>query len=137
MRHLRAVVATVASAVALAGFTGALHSAGQTPAVPAGHVHTDLIADSGFESSVGGFEPAYPSDGSVALTATNPISGAQSLLVQANGYGRIVQWTDFPYEGGPFAHSVAFSAKLRVDAASEPGKSLTVCAIAYLQTSSE
>src|SRR6266852_4575498 len=101
----RVLAASLLLAVAMAGSPASSQSAGQRPAVPARHVLVDLIADNGFETSVGGFEPNDPSDGSVAQTAISPISGAQSLHVQVNAYGRVVMFHDYPYEGGPFARS--------------------------------
>src|SRR3954468_14770497 len=88
----------------------------------------DLIADNGFESSAAGFEASSPLDGSVSLDTAHPIAGAQSLHVALNAFGRASFTHQYGFGSGPTADSVSVAAKVRVDA----GRSLSVCAIAYL-----
>jgi hypothetical protein len=90
----------------------------------------DLITDNGFESSTAGFEASSALDGSVGLTADNPIAGAQSLHVALNPFGRASFTQQYGFGGGPLAESVSVAAKVRVDAGTA-GNVLQVCAIAY------
>ncbi len=106
---------------------------GQMPNVPADHTLADLIADPGFETSLGGFEPNSSSDGSVAHETANPIAGAKSLRVNVNGYGRIWHYHDYAWEAGPYADSLTAKAKVRVESGSSASKKLQVCSIAYVQ----
>ena len=110
---------------------------GSLPTVPDGWTLVDLIDDGGFESSVGGFDPDHPEQGAVAQTATAPITGASSLALTVNAYGRVAFGTDYGYESGPFAESVTAKAKARVDAASLPDRQVEICSIAYLEGSNE
>ncbi|MEK7546554.1 MAG: hypothetical protein AAB554_05840 [Patescibacteria group bacterium] len=122
----------VASSVASSPFS----AAAAVPTVPSGYEMVDIITNTGFEDASAplGFAPAYPQDGAVSRTTTNPISGFASLKVDLNAYGRVSLWKDYPWDGGPLADSVSFSAKVRVDAASASDRKLQVCSIAYFQT---
>ncbi len=105
---------------------------GPLPNVPDGFQLVDLIHDNGFESGVDAFEVNAPDEGTVATTTSNPISGAQSLHVTVQGYGRVGLFNDYAYGAGPIADSVTVKAKIRVEGntASQP---LQICAIAYAQ----
>jgi hypothetical protein len=103
------------------------------PPVPSDHELADLIADPGFETSLGGFEPNSSSDGSVAHETAKPIAGAKSLRVSMNRWGRIWHYHDYPWEAGPYADSLTAKAKLRVESGSSSSKKLQVCSIAYIQ----
>lgn len=106
---------------------------GRLPAIPAGYELVDLIEeDNGFESSVAGFGPTNPSDGTVASAATNPIEGQRSLAVKVNEYGRVGDYFEYGFEQGPLVDSVTARAKLRVDGSSGAARLVKVCAIAYL-----
>lgn len=111
----------------------------QTPPVPPGFELADLITNHGFEdpNEPLGFEPNGSGDGTVAHTTAAPLVGSGSLKVTVNSYGRVVFWHQYGWGSGPFARSVTFAAKVRVDAASVPGRVLNVCAIAYFLDSSE
>jgi hypothetical protein len=111
----------------------------QLPFVPAGFKLTDLITNNGFDNPATelGFEPVSENDGSVAHTTLNPILGTGSLKIALNGYGRISSWHQYGWGSGPFARSVTFAAKLRVDSADQPGRTLNACAIAYFLDSQE
>src|SRR5690349_20260889 len=113
-------------------------AAAAVPTVPSGYEMVDIITNTTFEDASAplGFAPAYPQDGAVSRTTTNPISGAASLKVDLNAYGRVNFWKDYPWDGGPLADSVTFAAKVRVDAASASGNKLQVCSFAYFQTGS-
>jgi hypothetical protein len=97
-------------------------------APPALASNVELITDTGFESSAAGFEASSPLDGSVSLDTAHPIAGAQSLHVALNAFGRASFTHQYGFGSGPTADSVSVAAKVRVDA----GRSLSVCAIAYL-----
>ncbi|HEX6085093.1 MAG TPA: hypothetical protein VF266_11245 [Thermoanaerobaculia bacterium] len=107
--------------------------AAQLPAVPSGFQRVELLTNNGFESSSTAlaFEPFSSYDGSVAHTTTNPIIGDGSLKVTVNSYGRVSAWLPYGYGAGPFARSVTFTAKLRVDSSTLSGRELTACSIAY------
>lgn len=107
--------------------------AAQLPAVPSGFQRVELLINNGFESSSTAlaFEPFSSYDGSVAHTTTNPIIGDGSLKVTVNSYGRVSAWLPYGYGAGPFARSVTFTAKLRVDSSTLSGRELTACSIAY------
>src|SRR6201986_2843351 len=109
-----ALLVGVAPRAAFAGFTSRADGA---PTVPSGYALTDLITDNGFETSNPGFAPFYPADGSVSRDATNPISGASSLHVTVNAYGRVGLTHQYTYGKGPIADSVTSAAKVRVDSA--------------------
>src|SRR5688572_511433 len=99
-------------ALALVGVVafGASPASAALPTVPSGHEMVDLLTNNTFED-VGaalGFAPAYPQDGAVSRTTTNPISGSASLKVDLNAYGRVSFWKDYPWDGGPLADSVTF-----------------------------
>jgi hypothetical protein len=98
--------------------------------VPPGFTLTDLVSDSGFETSTARFAPFSRSEGSVARTTTNPIAGTASLKVHVNAFGRVGLVHNYPFAGGPIADSVTVAGKIRVDQAS-PGRVLQVCAVAY------
>ncbi|WP_028065475.1 hypothetical protein [Solirubrobacter soli] len=102
----------------------------QLPPVPAGFALTDLVSDSGFESSTARFAPFSRSEGSVARTTTIPIAGTASLKAHVNQFGRVGLVHNYPFGGGPIADSVTVAGKIRIDAAS-PGRVLGVCAVAY------
>ena len=87
----------------------------------------DYITDHGFETSKEGFAPFYRVDGRVLRSTDNPISGASSLRVHVNAYGRVGLVQQYPYGGGPIADSVTVAGKVRVDSAQQ----LQVCSIAY------
>ncbi len=108
-----------------------------TPNVPAGYEMVDLMLDPGFETSVSGFAPTSSVEGSVNQTSTSPLQGAKSLQLVVNSYGRVGSGHVYPWEGGPFADSLTAAAKLRVSSASPTDRTVKVCAIAYLQASSE
>ncbi len=110
---------------------------GQMPTVPSGYELVDLITDTGFETTVGGFAPNGSADGTVSRITANAIQGASSLRVVANSYGRIAFEKAYPYNNGPIANSLTVKAKMRVDSAGTAGLRMQVCAIAYLMTSSE
>lgn len=89
----------------------------QLPPVPSGFMRVEHITNNGFENSQTAlaFAPFSSYDGSVAHTTTNPIIGDGSLNITVNSYGRVSAWLPYGYGSGPFARSVTFSAKLRVD----------------------
>lgn len=93
----------------------------------------DLIANNDFENGATalGFDAISPSDGSVARTTADPLSGSGSLQVTVNSYGRVVAFHQYGYGSGPFTRSVTMSAKLRVDSSTISGRELTACAVAY------
>ncbi|HEX7150273.1 MAG TPA: right-handed parallel beta-helix repeat-containing protein [Thermoanaerobaculia bacterium] len=124
---MNAAFALIALIVSLTCFPVAVAHA-QTPPVPSGFQLVDLVSPHGFEL---GFEPVSPSDGSVAHTTVNPIAGTGSLKITVNSYGRVAGWYPYGYGSGPFARSVTFVAKLRVDSATPAGRELTACSIAY------
>lgn len=110
--------------------------------IPIAHAQTspvDLITNQDFEDAEAplGFDAVSSLEGSVAHTTTNPIDGTGSLKVTVNSYGRVLHWSMYGYGSGPFAGSVTFSAKLRVDSTTEPDRELTACAIAYFMDSQE
>jgi hypothetical protein len=102
----------------------------QLPTVPAGFSLTDLVSDSGFETSTAKFAAFSRSEGSVSRTTTDPIAGAASLKVHVNEYGRVGLVHNYPYDGGPIADSVTVAAKIRIDSI-PAGRVLQVCSIAY------
>ncbi len=105
----------------------------QLPEVPEGFERVELITNNGFENSEAplGFEPFSEYDGSVAHTTENPIIGDGSLKITVNSYGRVSAWLPYGYGAGPYARSIAMSAKLRVDSSTLSGRELTACTIAY------
>ena len=105
----------------------------QLPAVPSGFERVELIANRGFENPMAalGFEPVSEYDGEVEHTTTNPIIGNGSLKIAVNSYGRVVNWLPYGYGAGPFARTIAFTAKLRVDSSTISNRELNVCTIAY------
>jgi hypothetical protein len=111
----------------------------QLPDVPQGFERVELITNNGFENSEAplAFEPFSEYDGSVAHTTENPIIGDGSLKITVNSYGRVSAWLPYGYGAGPFARSVAMSAKLRVDSSTLSNRELTVCSIAYFFDSQE
>jgi len=111
----------------------------QTPTVPTGFELADLTTNHEFEDSEAelGFNAISSNDGSVAHTAVDPILGDGSLKVTVNSYGRVIGYHQYGYGSGPFAHSLTFSAMLRVDSSTVPGRELTACAIAYFLDSQE
>jgi hypothetical protein len=98
-----------------------------TPPVPDGYSLVDYISDHGFETSKEGFAPFYRVDGKVLRSADNPLSGAWSLRVNLNDYGRSGKIASWGYDGGPLADSVTVAGKVRVDR----GDFVQVCSIAY------
>ena len=111
----------------------------QLPAVPSGFERVDLLTNNGFEDpeEALAFAPFSSYDGSVAHTDENPIIGDGSLSITVNSYGRVSAWLPYGYGAGPFARSVTFSAKLRVDSSTLSGRELTACSIAYFFDSQE
>lgn len=103
------------------------------PTVPSGFEMVDLTTNSEFEDSEEplGFNAISSGDGSVEHTATNPILGTGSMKVDVNSYGRVIGYYAYPYASGPYAHSLTFSAMLRVDSSTISGRELTACAVAY------
>ncbi len=99
----------------------------ELPPVPDGYSLVDYISDHGFEASKEGFAPFYRVDGKVLRSADAPISGAWSLRVNLNDYGRSGKIASWGYDGGPFADSVTVAGKVRVDR----GDFVQVCSIAY------
>jgi hypothetical protein len=97
------------------------------PPVPDGYSLVDYIGDHGFETSKEGFAPFYRVDGRVSRSTDNPISGASSLRVSLNDYGRSGRIQSWGYDGGPLADSVTVAGKVRVDR----GSFVQVCSIAY------
>ena len=97
------------------------------PPVPEGYSLVDYISDHGFETSKEGFAPFYRVDGRVLRSSDNPISGASSLRVNLNDYGRSGKLVSWGYDGGPLADSVTVAGKVRVD----HGPLVQVCSIAY------
>jgi hypothetical protein len=93
----------------------------------------DIIANNGFEnpSTALGFAAISSSDGSVAHTTVNPITGTGSLRITVNSYGRVIHYYAYGYGSGPNASSITLTAKLRVDSTTIPGRQLTACAVAY------
>ena len=111
----------------------------EKPSVPSGFKLTDVVPNTEFENPAANlwFAPFSPGDGSVAHNPTTPILGSGSLQVTANSYGRVAGWHAYGYGSGPFARSVTFSAMLRVDSSTVPGRQLTACAIAYFLDSQD
>ncbi len=138
MARGRLVVAggLLALSLGIAPLAGAA-SDGGTPPVPDGSTLVDLIGDHGFETSTGGFEASSVLDGSVSLSSTNPIEGAQSLHVSLNSFGRASFTHQYGFGGGPLADSVSVAAKVRVDAGTPAGRALQACAIAYVTIDQE
>jgi hypothetical protein len=99
----------------------------ELPPVPDGYSLVDYITDHGFEASKEGFAPFYRVDGKVLRSADAPISGAWSLRVNLNDYGRSGKLASWGYDGGPLADSVTVAGKVRVDR----GDFVQVCSIAY------
>jgi hypothetical protein len=101
----------------------------ELPPVPDGYSLVDYITDHGFETSKEGFAPFYRVDGKVLRSSDNPISGAWSLRVNLNDYGRAGKLISpsWGYDGGPLADSVTVAGKVRVDR----GDFVQVCSIAY------
>lgn len=99
----------------------------------------DLITNNGYEDSGDplGFDAISTTDGSVAHTTIDPISGSGSLKITVNSYGRVAAWLPYAYDAGPDGHTVTLSAKLRVDSSTVSGRQLTACAIAYFFNSQE
>lgn len=99
----------------------------------------DIITNNTFEDSNAalGFAAISSSDGSVAHTTVNPITGNGSLKVTVNSYGRVTNFYMYGYGSGPNASSITFTGKLRVDSSTIPGRQLTACAVAYFMDSSE
>jgi hypothetical protein len=99
----------------------------------------DIITNNDFEDPYGalGFDAISTNDGSVEQTTVNPIAGTGSLKVTVNSYGRVIHWYAYGYGSGPNASSVTFTAKLRVDSTTIPGRELTACAVAYFMDSQE
>lgn len=99
----------------------------------------DIITNNSFEDPYEalGFDAISTSDGSVAHTTVNPISGTGSLKITVNSYGRVIDFHQYGYGSGPHASSVTLTAKLRVDSSTIPGRELTACAVAYFLDSSE
>jgi hypothetical protein len=93
----------------------------------------DIIGNNGFEdpNAALGFSAISSSDGSVAQTTVNPITGTGSLEVTVNSFGRVIHYHQYGYGSGPRASSVTLTAKLRVDSTTIPGRQLTACAVAY------
>jgi hypothetical protein len=102
-------------------------NSGELPPVPDGYSLVDYIHDHGFETSKEGFAPFYRVDGRVLRSADNPLSGAWSLWVNLNDYGRSGKIASWGYDGGPPADSVSVAGKVRVDR----GDFVQVCSIAY------
>jgi hypothetical protein len=98
----------------------------------------DIITNNTFEDPYEalGFAAISSSDGSVAQTTVNPITGTGSLEITVNSYGRITHFYMYGYGSGPRASSVTLTAKLRVDSTTIPGRQLTACAVAYFMDSS-
>lgn len=98
----------------------------------------DIVSNNTFEDPFEalGFAAISTSDGSVAQTTVNPISGTGSLKITVNSYGRVIHYYAYGYGSGPRASSVTLTAKLRVDSTTIPGRELTACAIAYFMDSS-
>ena len=97
------------------------------PPVPDGYSLVDYISDHGFETSKEGFAPFYRVDGRVLRSSDAPLSGAWSLRVNLNDYGRSGKIASWGYDGGPLADSVTVAGKVRVDR----GDFVQVCSIAY------
>lgn len=93
----------------------------------------DIITNNTFEDPYEalGFAAISNSDGSVAHTTTNPITGTGSLKVTVNSYGRVIHYYAYGYGSGPNASSITLTAKLRVDSSTISGRQLTACAVAY------
>jgi hypothetical protein len=100
------------------------------PTVPDGFALTDLVTDSGFESSTAKFAAFSRSEGSVSRSMAEPIAGSWSLAAHLNAYGRVGLVHNYPYDGGPIADSVTVAARIRVDSITR-GRALQVCSIAY------
>ncbi len=105
----------------------------QLPEVPSGFEMVEHLTNNGFENSEDplAFEPVSEYDGTVAHTTENPIIGDGSMKITVNSYGRVVAWIPYGYGAGPFARSVTFTAKLRVDSSTLSNRELNVCTIAY------
>ncbi|MBV9493470.1 MAG: hypothetical protein JOZ54_04440 [Acidobacteria bacterium] len=105
----------------------------QLPEVPSGYEMVDRLTNNSFDNALAdlGWSPFSPSDGSVEHTTTNPIIGTGSMKISVNSYGRIQAFLPYGYGSGPFAKSVSFAARVRVDSSTIPGRELTACAIAY------
>jgi hypothetical protein len=99
----------------------------ELPPVPDGYSLVDYISDHRFETSKEGFAPFYRVDGRVLRSADAPLSGAWSLRVNLNDYGRSGKIASWGYDGGPLADSVTVAGKVRVDR----GEFVQVCSIAY------
>ena len=99
----------------------------------------DLLTNHDFEDPQAPLElePFSDGEGTVAYTNVNPIDGTGSMKITVNDYGRLTGWYQYGWGSGPFASSVVFSAKLRVDSTTVPGLKLTACAIAYFIDSQE
>jgi hypothetical protein len=97
----------------------------------------DIVTNNTFEDPYEalGFDAISPSDGSVAQTTVNPITGTGSLKITVNSYGRVIDFYAYGYGSGPNASSVTLTAKLRVDSTTIPGRELTACAVAYFMDS--
>ncbi|HEV7766286.1 MAG TPA: hypothetical protein VGQ76_14880 [Thermoanaerobaculia bacterium] len=93
----------------------------------------DVITNNTFEnpSAPLGFAAISMSDGSVARTTVNPITGSASLKVTVNSFGRVIHYYGYGFGSGPYASSVTFTAKLRVDTTTISGRQLRACAVAY------
>jgi hypothetical protein len=100
---------------------------------------TDIITNNDFEDPYEalGFAAISTSDGSVAQTTVNPITGTGSLKVTVNSFGRVIHYYAYGYGSGPNASSVTLTAKLRVDSTTIPGRQLTACAVAYFMDSQD
>src|ERR1044071_3842391 len=85
-----------------------------------------LITNNGYEDSGDplGFDAIRSTDGSVAHTTVDPLSGSGSLESTVNSYGRVTHWYAYGYGSGPRASSVKFDARLRVDSSTIPGRQL-------------
>jgi len=99
----------------------------------------DLLQNHDFENPQAAleFEPVSETEGSVEYTNVNPIDGTGSMKITVNDYGRVTGWYQYGYGSGPFASSVVFSAKLRVDSSTVEGRTLSACAVAYFLDSQE
>ena len=116
---MKRVIAGLAVAVATAFWQPAARAA--TP--------VDLLQNHDFENPEAAleFEPFSDPEGTVAYTNINPIDGTGSMKITVNDYGRVTGWYQYGYGSGPFASSVVFSAKLRVDSTTDPNLKLPGC----------
>ncbi|XOV78112.1 MAG: hypothetical protein ACFHVJ_14335 [Aestuariibacter sp.] len=104
------------------------------PDTPQGTTVLDLIDDSGFETSFGGFSSNVADD---VTTTENAIIGNQSLQVRLAGYRRVTHKKDYSWGKGPNAHSLSISAKVRVDETTSQTSKFNICAVAYVQNDSK